>query len=111
FYVVEGLTPQISEVYATPNPASSTANFYITHNRPESVLNVTISVYDLAGRLVWSTTTTTPSDSFRTAPITWDLSDNAGRRVDRGIYVYRAEISTDGQKYATASRKLAVTSP
>lgn len=110
FFVVEGLTPQISDVYVAPNPASSTANFYITHNRPESVLTVSISVYDIGGRLVWSTTTTTPSDSFRTAPITWDLVGLSGRRVDRGIYVYRAEISTDGQKFASASRKLAVTS-
>ena len=111
FFVVEGLAPEISEVYVSPNPASSVANFYVTHNRPETVLSVKISVYDLSGRLVWSTTTSTPSDGFRTAPVTWDLIGFAGRRVDRGVYVYRAEISSDGKKFATASKKLAVTSP
>lgn len=111
FFVVEGLVPEIADVYASPNPASTTANFYITHNRPETVMSVKISVYDLSGRLVWATSQSTPSDSFRTAPVSWDLVDNSGRRVPRGLYVYRAEISTDGIKYATASKKLAVTSP
>ena len=41
-------------------------------------------------------------------PVTWDLTDNAGRRVQRGIYVYRASIATDTTTYVSASRRIAV---
>ena len=42
------------------------------------------------------------------SPINWNLCDMAGRRVNRGIYVYKASISTNGQEFTSAARKLAV---
>ena len=60
------------------------------------------------GQEVWSTTQTGKSDMFKSFPITWELNDMAGRRVPRGIYIYRASIATDGVQEATKSTKLAV---
>ena len=110
FNVVNGLAPEIADVYATSNPASVETSFYVKHNRPDAVMTVTIEVYDLMGRLVWKTTQSGRSDMYRTNPVTWDLIDNGGRRVPRGIYVYRATITADGLKEATKAKKLAVTS-
>jgi hypothetical protein len=70
----------------------------------------TIDVYDLMGRKVWSSTQSARSDMYTSTPVTWDLTDVGGRRVPRGIYVYRATITTDGVKEATKAKKLAVTS-
>ena len=108
FNVVNGLAPEIADVYCAANPASVETSFYVKHNRPDAVMSVTIEVYDLMGRRVWSTTQSGRSDMYTTTPVTWDLTDTGGRRVPRGIYVYRATISTDGVKEATKAKKLAV---
>ena len=108
FNVVNGLRPELYDVYTTANPAKTEASFYITHNRPDATVTVRLGVYNLMGQEVWTTTETGKSDMFRTFPITWDLTDMAGRRVPRGIYIYRASISTDGVQESTKSKKLAV---
>ena len=109
FTVAKGLKPEIHEVYCTSNPASTSTTFYVKHNRPDAILTVGIEVYDLMGRKVWSTRQSGVSDTYTSFPVTWDLRDSGGRRVPRGIYVYRAIISTDGVQEATKSKKLAVT--
>jgi hypothetical protein len=70
---------------------------------------VTITVYNLLGQPVWTKSVTGMSDMFTSAPVTWDLCDAAGRRVQRGIYVYRASITCDGTTYNTESKRIAVT--
>ena len=108
FNVVNGLAPEIADVYCAGNPASVETSFYVKHNRPDAVMTVTIEVYDLMGRMVWSTTQAGRSDMYTSTPVTWDLIDSSGRRVPRGIYVYRATITADGIKEATKAKKLAV---
>lgn len=109
FIVVNGLKPDLYDVYCDANPASTTANFYLKHNRPDATVTVGIDIYDLMGRLVWTATQTGRSDSGTSFPVTWDLTDTSGSRVPRGIYVYRARISTDGIQEATKAKKIAVT--
>ncbi len=109
FNVVNGLKPEIADVYCDANPASVDANFYIKHNRPDATLNVTLQIFDLMGRLVWTTSQQGKSDMFTSFPINWDLTDLSGSRVPRGIYIYRAAISTDGIQESTKAKKIAVT--
>lgn len=109
FNVTRGLAPQIFDVYTDANPASTAANFYIRHDRPELVATVTVGVYDLMGRQIWTNTRKGMSDHDVSAPVTWDLTDGAGRRVNRGIYLYRATITTDNETFETSSRRIAVT--
>jgi hypothetical protein len=106
--VIEGLAPEIYEVYTTAVPATTEAKFYVKHNRPDQMLSVKISVYNLQGTLVWSGEKEARSDMGISAPIVWNLKDNGGKRVARGFYVYRAEVTSQGSKSTTASRKLAV---
>ncbi len=106
FNVVNGLAPEIADVYCAASSVETA--FYVKHNRPDAVVSITIEVYDLMGRLVWSTTQSGRSDMYTSTPVTWDLIDTGGRRVPRGIYVYRATITTDGIKEATKAKKLAV---
>ncbi len=108
FNVVNGLKPQIYDVYTTASPAHTEANFYLTHDRPDATITVRLSVYNLMGQEVWTSTQTGKSDMFKSFPITWDLTDATGRRVQRGIYLYRASISTDGKQESTKSKKIAV---
>lgn len=109
FFVMEGLAPKIFDVYTDANPASTAANFYLTHDQPDNMTTVSITVYNLLGRPVWSGSATGRSDMSVTTPVTWNLNDQSGRRVPRGIYLYRATITSDGKTYETASRRIAVT--
>ena len=83
-------------------------NFYIKHDRPDAMATIKVEVFDLMGKLVWQSTRSGQSDMSTSTPINWDLCDMSGRRVNRGIYVYKASMSTNGQDYSSSSRKLAV---
>lgn len=109
FVVDNSIAPQIFDVFTDASPASESASFYVRHDRPETILSVTVTVYDLLGHPVWTGATKGLSDSNISAPVVWDLTDSAGRRVNRGIYLYRASITTDNANYETASRRIAVT--
>ncbi len=108
FTVQPGLQPEIFKVYADQNPARTTTNFYIEHDRPDGIVTVTITVYNLMGMPVWQTQKQGRSDLFKTFPIAWDLTTSAGGRVPGGIYLYRATISTDNTHISTRSQKLCV---
>lgn len=104
--------PELFEMYTDCNPASVEVNFYITHNRPDAKMDVTVEVFNMLGQPVWSSSLSALSDMNTTYPLKWDLTDMAGHRVKRGIYLYRATINeAGGEKYVTKTSRLAVTAP
>ena len=109
FVVDSQLAPEIFDIYTDVNPATTQANFYISHNRPDAMLGITVSVYSMSGMLVWSATVNDRSDMFTSAPVTWNLTDRSCRRVPRGIYIYRAEIVSGASRAVSPARRLAVT--
>lgn len=108
FVVDDRAAPKIYDIYTDANPAHDKANFYITHDRPDQMATVTIQVFNMLGQPLWSSASTGVSDMSVSAPVTWDLTDYAGRRVNRGIYLYRATITVDGETFDTGSRRIAV---
>ncbi len=109
FNVQQGLAPTIYRVYSDANPASTSANFYISHNQPDANVTVTVTVYNLLGRPVWSGSAEGRSDMLKSVPVSWDLTNGGGARVPRGIYLYRATITSDGRHFETATQRIAVT--
>lgn len=113
FFVDPNKAPTIFDVYSDANPATVEANFFIRHNRPDAMLTVTIDIYTIGGRRVWSQSVKGRADMFETSPVNWNLTDEKGGRVGRGIYVYRATVTTEGSADApgvssSASRRIAV---
>lgn len=108
FAVAEGLAPKLFEVYTDANPARIEANFYLRHDRPDATLTVTVEMFDLLGHMVWTSKATDRSDMFTSAPIKWDLRDMGGRRVQRGIYIYRVTASEASGAPRTISGRIAV---
>lgn len=103
--VSHDLAPKLFEVYSDANPARTEANFYLRHDRPDATLTASIAIYDLMGRMVWTSTATDRSDMFLSAPIRWDLRDMGGHRVSRGIYVYRVTArGTEGAPQTVGGR-------
>lgn len=109
FNVVEGQAPKIFDAYSDANPASVEANFYVSHNRPDAMLTVTVDILDLDGRLLWSDSNKGRADMFLTSPIHWNLCNSAGHRVPRGIYIYRVTVSTGSGETSSVSKRIAVT--
>lgn len=110
FFVQRGLIPRIYDLYADANPASVETNFYLVHDRPDAQISVKLTVYNLLGQPVWSTDVSGRSDMLQSFPINWKLTDSAGQRLSRGIYLYRAAISTaGGETSETETRRIAIT--
>ena len=109
FYVEHGAVPKLVDIYTDVNPAVDHANFYISHDRPDAMATVSLEIYDMSGSLVWNNTLTARSDMFNSAPIYWDLRNRAGRRVQRGIYIYRATLDIDGIELLSPAKRIAVT--
>lgn len=108
FQVKTGIEPEIYNLYTTENPARSTTSFFIIHDRPNARLDIRISVYNTNGIEVWSHTDQDVADMNTSFPITWSLTDKNGNRLDPGIYIYRAFISSEGGKETTKSKKLII---
>ncbi|PNE29409.1 hypothetical protein BHU09_01765 [Tannerella sp. oral taxon 808] len=111
FRVVEGLKPFITELRAGPVPARDRVTFYLSHNRPESRMEVTIQVYDMTGRLQWQHTENGSSELFRAYTVSWDLTSGSGARLRPGVYIYRAAIRTAGSSEATRAQKMVILRP
>lgn len=107
FFVNPDLAPKIFEVYSDANPATVEANFYVRHNRPEAMLTVRIEVYDLGGTYLWSSETTGRADMYTSTPVTWNLTNSAGQKVTRGIYIYRTTVTSGGAS-STLTKRIAV---
>ena len=58
--------------------------------------------------MVWTSAATDRSDMFLSAPVKWDLRDMGGRRVGRGIYVYRVTARADDGQLQSVSGRIAV---
>lgn len=109
FFVEQGAAPQLFDIFTDANPASTHANFYLSHNRPDAPATVSLDIFSMSGRHIWSSTVTGRSDMFLSTPIQWDLCDMGGQRVIRGIYIYRATIKIDGHEITSQAKRIAVT--
>lgn len=109
FYVAPDRAPVLYDVYSDANPASTEANFYLSHDRPDAQVEVTISIYDMLGQPIWESVSSGRSDMYLSSPVRWDLHDRAGHRVTRGIYLYRASIREGDNVSNTRTKRIAVT--
>lgn len=103
FEVVNDLLPQIFKVSNFPNPVKTDTRIIVEHDRPETILNTTIEIFDLAGRKIWAFKQTNADEIY------WDLVGNDGVKVKSGIYLYRVSISTkDSDVYSKTNKMLIV---
>ena len=107
FNVVRGLTPSITSINCTNNPAKESTTFIVNHNRGGSDVNVLIGVFDTSGRILWQHSEETVSETS-TYTYTWDLASDSGSRLQAGIYLYRVRLSSDGSSETTKAKKLIV---
>ncbi len=109
FNVGIGLPPSIIDLSASATPAVTSTVFSVTTDRPMSAMSCLWEVFDLNGKCLWSEQSALTTDIDSRIQTEWNLNDNSGRRVSRGIYIYRATLSTPEGYTSRASRRIAVT--
>lgn len=109
FNVAAAKRPEIYDLSTDVNPARDNVTFTLSTDRPMASVECTVEVFDLNGRRVWSSNRTTSTDMLASISVQWDLCTAQGVRVPRGIYLYRATVTSPDGTSATRSRKLAVT--
>ena len=91
----------ISNIYPYPNPFTTCARFMFTVTGNEVPDKMRISIYTITGRLVKQI------DEVELGPIRvgnnlseycWDGTDDFGDRLANGVYLYKAEIFSNGEK-------------
>ena len=76
------------------------------HNRPGDLLQTRINIYSISGILVKTIMQTINSSGNRSFEIEWDGTDNFGRKIGRGVYIYDLEVKDSSGKKRSARQKL-----
>jgi hypothetical protein len=101
FEVVKGLLPTIYSVVTYPNPAptASTVTIHIEYDKPDDLMEATLMLYDMSGRLVHSQTETYTDNIY--LPL-----GEIG--VGPGIYLYQLSIRSTKSGYSNYVSKIIV---
>ena len=109
FTVVNSARPQISDFYNYPNPFSDRTWFVFGHNQPGEQSVAEIRIFDLTGRLIRTLTTNLPPDGYRSEPIEWDGTSDAGARIGKGMYICHLILTGASGNIAVKSTRLIIT--
>lgn len=107
FTVVSALEPKVTSVSCTNNPAKESTTFIINHDRMGSVIDVTLDIMDMSGRLLWSHSESGVGNGG-SYTIDWDLTVDGGQQLQTGVYLYRARVSSEGSDYDSKAKKLII---
>ncbi len=106
FTVTSGSDLAIRDVYNYPDPFSSSTTFTFQQNL-NSVLDVEIKIYTVAGRLIKVINKENVREKF--VAVDWDGRDTDGNFIANGTYLYKLKVKTvDGQYTKSVLGKLAV---
>lgn len=109
FTVAASKRPEIYDLRTNVNPAREDVIFTLSTDRPMAKVECAIEVFDLNGRRIWTSSRNSSTDMEASISVPWNLCTADGQRVPRGIYLYRATVTSPDGTSATRSRKLAVT--
>ena len=104
--MVKSKKPSFS-ISCTKNPARESTTFVIAHDRQGANLDVTVEVYDLSGRRLWSHSESGVGNGS-TYTVTWDLTTDGGVQLDSGIYLYRVKLGADNATKTSKAKKLII---
>lgn len=102
FQVIKGLDPHIYNIVTYPNPVSTTGvmNIKINYDQPDELIETTIYLYDISGKLV-HTTSQKGAEGIR-----WNIGDID---IKSGIYVYQVNIKTTTSNLVSKAGKIIIT--
>ena len=109
FVVEPSLAPEFVQLRVNPSPVryGQTTRFELTHNRPQSELQVRIEIFDFQGKMLWSSSEKGLCDSM-VYNFEWDGRLAGGQPLATGVYLARAWVVCDGKESSTRTIKFVV---
>lgn len=108
FVVANTEKAALSHVLNYPNPFTTRTQFLFEHNQPHVVIDVSVQIFTLTGRLIKTLRTSILGNRYKHSPLEWDGRDDFGDRIGRGAYVYSVTIRTPDGKADTKYEKLVI---
>jgi hypothetical protein len=99
---------RLTDLLCFPNPAVEGSRFSAGHNRPDTQIDVTITVYNTAGQALRVIRENVSTAGYRLPDILWDGCDDSGGRLARGLYIWRADAVTAGGERASSSGRVII---
>ncbi|NJO70407.1 MAG: T9SS type A sorting domain-containing protein [Bacteroidetes bacterium] len=96
FYVESKSDLVINKLFCFPNPMQDYTSFQYSHNLPGNH-DVTLSIYDMTGRQIYTVSRTNNEQGFVSEPLYWERKTSADELVSPGVYAYtiRVKASTE----------------
>jgi hypothetical protein len=91
-----------------PNPIFNETSITAEHNRPDEEFEITISIFDITGRIIKNIKTSEYSSGYQLFPIVWDRTGEGGERVGQGIYPYRLQVKTGSGEISEISGRMII---
>ncbi len=89
---------QVTNVRNFPNPFSRSTSFAFEHNQPGTNLDVTIVIYDAAGKVVRQIKQTVNTGGTRNCQIIWNGDTQSGAKLTKGVYIYHVIVVAGSNK-------------
>jgi Peptidase family C25 len=108
FRVLKKENLSLNHVLNYPNPFTTRTTFWFEHNRPNEDLRVIIQIFTVSGKLVKTIRQTINTPGNRSNDIEWNVTDDYGDKLARGVYIYQLRVSSSDGKNAVKLEKLMV---
>lgn len=98
----------LEQLFNYPNPVYDYTTFSFEHNQANGDMEVLIDIFSIDGKLVTRLQENFYTDSYRNNEIKWDVTDEMGNQLSKGIYVYKVLVRSENGQEATKSNRLVV---
>lgn len=90
FIVAKNASIAIKHLLNYPNPFTTSTCFQFEHNKAGELLDITIQIYSISGKIVKNIHQKIQATSYRlNREICWDGLDEYGDVIGRGVYIYK----------------------
>jgi hypothetical protein len=109
FVVDPDMLPDVMDIKIVGTPVTSgrTSELIITHNRPQSKIDVVIELFTMQGQTVWKDVQTVVCDGMEYR-YSWDGTAGGTRSLPTGVYIIRGYIISDSGMSEPKSLKIVV---
>lgn len=108
FNVAAVKQPDIYEIGTEIIPGADGVEFIIGSDRPLAALSCNFEVFDFNGIRIWHSSTEDRTGNDSSLRIKWDYTTTAGHRVNKGMYICRATVTSPEGKSAHKSKKIVI---
>ncbi len=96
---------RLTDLLSYPNPVTDNTTFTAGHNRPDTEIDVTITILTTGGVAVRVIREQFYGTGYSLPDIPWDGCNENGSRLARGMYLWRAEaVTAEGERASATGR-------